>query len=186
MAELILVGALVGAATSVVSGVAQHQQGRAAATAATQRASFERELADQEVGFQKSLGEQNARSILESSRAEEVRLRRDRARRLGSLRTRLASQGTTMAGNPIEVLADRATEDEEDALLVRAGGEISARQELLRSAVLQRQARIGGITSTFSGQLTANVARARGAAGLLGGALQGAGQTAGGIGEFKS
>ena len=72
--------------------------------------------------------------------------------------------GVTVAGTPLDVLADEAAEAEEDALLIRFKGETGAQEARLRGGLSERQARI-----------RADTAQAEGFQSLLGGGAAAAG-----------
>lgn len=97
--------------------------------------------------------EANADYAREAAKAEEQRLRRDRSRRIGATAAAFGAAGVTFQGTPMDVLADEAALAEEDALLVRAGGELR-----------EREFRIG-----------ADRARSKAVGSLLGGAISIAG-----------
>ena len=111
-----------------------------------------------------SIQRQNARAAKEQAAAREEQLRRDRARRIGTIRAQIGAQGGTIEGSPLDILADEAAEAELDARLVRFGGQVQARD-------FRNQAR----SSTLSG-----------VGSLIGGAGQAAGTTVQGIALSRS
>lgn len=136
---------IAGLATQAVSGFTQ---ARAETRAATQSAQFAQALA-----------ERNAAAAEQQAAAEEMRLRRDRARRLGLTRAGFGAAGVQLAGTPLDVLADEAAEAEEEALLVRFRGRVGAQEARLRGGMEAR-----------SQTIAAQAARARGTESLLAGA----------------
>ncbi len=98
--------------------------------------------------FQAEVARQNARAEVQASAAEETRLRREQRRRIGATRAAFGAAGVTLAGTPLEVLSEQALIAEEDALLVRFGGQVRAREERARGALFAaagQQAFVGGL-----------------------------------------
>ena len=124
----LLIGTLVGAAGSVVQGIAAKQQGN----------------------FEADIARQNAQTATERAGAEETRLRRGQSRRIASFQARLGAQGTTFQGSPQSLLNDQILEAEEDAFLVRFGGQAQARNELLRADIAESRGR-GGLIAGLTG-----------------------------------
>lgn len=78
--------------------------------------------------FAMHMANKNAKAAEQQAAAEEVRFRRSSARRMGKIRAAFGASGGTFEGSPIDVLADLAAEEEEDALLIRFGGAVRARE----------------------------------------------------------
>lgn len=125
-----IIGTLVGGVGQILGGVAALQQGRFAAEVA--RA--------------------NAQAARQQAAAEEIRVRRERVRRIGATRAAFGAAGVTLEGSPLDVLAEQALEAEEDALLVRFGGRVRARQFGLE-ATLAQQAGTAGLFGGLAGGL---------------------------------
>lgn len=113
--------------------------------------------AQQNVAFAQEVGERNAQAILAQAGAEETRLRRDRARRLGATRAAFGAAGVQVEGTPLDVLADQVATAEEEALLIRHGGVVGA-----------ENARIGGAIRARDQRIAAGQAKQQGATSLLG------------------
>lgn len=120
--------AIIGAAGALTQGLAGFQQAR----------------------FQQAVAKRNEAAARDQAAAEEERFRRDRQRRIGATRAAFAASGTRVEGSPLEVLADQAMIAEEDALLIRHGGEIRAGEQALRAKVAGQQA-AGSLLSGFVG-----------------------------------
>lgn len=126
-------------------------------------------VARENAQFELDLAERNAQAAIDRAAAEEVRLRRDRDRRIESTRATFGASGVQIQGSPLEVLADEAMEAEEDALLIRFGGERVAEQARLTGAILARRELQTALGVETSGQLRADALRASGTASLIGG-----------------
>ena len=116
------------AGAAVYQGVQQYKAGKAQAQAAEQNAAFA-----------KDLGEYNAQAAITRSRAEERRYREDHRRRQAIAFTQLASSGVRMAGTPIALLGDAAAEAEENAKLIRYGGQIDATRARIGAGMESRE-----------------------------------------------
>ena len=144
--EPLVILAIVGSVTTAAAGFAQAQ---AASRTAKQNAAFAQKV-----------GERNAQAIEAQSAAEEMRLRRDRARRIGATRAGFGAAGVQLEGTALAVLSDQTAEAEEDALLLRFGGLTAA-----------QSARIGGAVTSRNQRILANKAQLKGVSSLLGGAV---------------
>lgn len=91
--------------------------------------------------FQAEVARQNARAEVQGAAAEEVRLRREQRRRIGATRAAFGAAGVTLAGTPLEVLAEQALVAEEDALLVQFGGRVAAREQRSRASIFAAEGR---------------------------------------------
>lgn len=98
-------------ASSAISTMGQVQQANAAARAS----------------------EYNARVTEMEAKAEEARVRRESAKRMGAIRTGIAKSGVTTQGTPLLVLAESAELAELDALNVRWSGETGANLDRMRA-----------------------------------------------------
>ncbi len=108
---LLLVGTALAATSSIVGAVTARKQAR------------------REANVAKAIGERNAVQILLTADAEEKRLRRLRLRELSAARMGFAVRGVSIgSGSTLDVLGDLASEQEEEALLVRFRGEQEAQQ----------------------------------------------------------
>ncbi len=99
--------------------------------------------------FQAGIARQNAVAIVQQAQAREVRLRREQRRRIGLTRASFGAAGVQLPGTPLDVLAEQALEAEEDAQLIRFGGRVRAREQLIRASVFEAQGR-GSILGGFS------------------------------------
>ena len=132
---LLLAGTLVSAGTQILGGIA-----------AANQASFEADVA-----------KGNAQIAKQQAAMEAERLRRDTQRRLGATKAAFGASGVTLAGAPIEVIADQASVGEEDAQLILFGGQAKSRQELANAAGAKsrgQQSLIGGLGSAAGTGLT--------------------------------
>lgn len=132
MATIVAIAAIGAAGVGAVSSI---QQGRAA----------------------KRVGEQNAQLALGRAKLEEARFRRDQRRRLGRIRAGIGARGITVEGSPLALLADQAAEIEEDALLIRFGGDVAAaeartRGSFAKAAGISRGLSLLGTAAGFAGQ----------------------------------
>lgn len=94
------------------------------------------------------IAQRNATIATQQASAEETRLRREQKRRLASTRAQFSASGVKLAGSPLSVLGDVAMQEEEDAMLVRLGGQNRAAQFNLDAYGARQQgygALIGGI-----------------------------------------
>ncbi len=114
---LMIIGTIASAATSVIGGIAANNQAR----------------------FQSDVAKQNAQLAQQRAAAEAERTRRDTQRRLGATKTAFGASGVTLAGSPVEVLADQAAVGEEDAQLDLFGGAVQSRQELVNAKAARSQ-----------------------------------------------
>lgn len=94
--------------------------------------------------------EANADFARASARSDEKRLRRDRRRRLGATRAAFGAAGITAEGTPMDILAEEASLAEEDALLVRASGELRERE----FRIAADRARSGAAQSLLGGAIS--------------------------------
>lgn len=140
MATLAVVVAIASAGAAVVGGISAIQQGR-----------FQNKIAKQNADLARAAGEKNARLALGQSRAEEARKRREGLRRLGLTRAIIAARGITVEGSPLDLLAEEAAVIEEDALLIRFGGEVQAQSLLFGAAVSAREQLISGRLASARG-----------------------------------
>jgi len=99
---------------------------------------------------QAKVAESNADAASAAARAEEQRLRRDRARRMGSIRAAYGAAGVQATGTPLEVLGDQAMEAELDALAVRYGGAVRSRN-FENQADSNRSSAIGSLIGGAAG-----------------------------------
>jgi len=107
---------------------------------------------------QARFAEQQAAASVALARQQEAALRRAAQRDAATLRARFAGAGVAPTGSPIDVLAERAREDELDARMARYQG-------LEQAASLQMEARLHRAKRTV---------RLIGAAGAVGSSLIGA------------
>ncbi len=136
------------AASTGLSVASQIQQGRTVA----KQAAFQRTISDQNAEFATELGERNAQAALNDAGVEEARSRRDSERRIASATARAGASGVQISGSPLLALVDQVTEAEEDALLIRHGGEQTAINARIDAQTQSRDFRIRGSVATFEGQ----------------------------------
>lgn len=84
---------------------------------------FQTVVAVRSAEMQERIAKNNAIQASLNATAEERRLRRQQSRQMGAARAFFGASGTTLQGSPLDILADQAMEAEENALLVRFGGE---------------------------------------------------------------
>lgn len=94
------------------------------------------------------VGRQNAKLALARSALEEARFRREGRRRLARIRTSIATRGLTVEGSPLAILGDQAAEIEENAMLIRFGGDVEAARARTRGD-FARSASFGQAISLF-------------------------------------
>lgn len=160
MAEIALLamgagGALGGAATGALGAVTAGGIGSALIGGAQILSGI---AGYQQAQFQSAVARANAQAARQQAEAEEVRLRREFVRRQAATRAAFGAAGVGLAGTPLDVLAEQAMIAEEDALLVRYGGRMQAREARLEASLFGRQATgslLGGFASGLGTVLTA-------------------------------
>lgn len=109
--------------------------------------------------FQSKLARQNADQQRAEGALEAQRHERETGRRIGAIAATVGASGATFSGTPLSVLADEATEAEENRLLILAGAESAARRSNAQADALSRQATaelVSGAFETGSTLLTAS------------------------------
>jgi hypothetical protein len=102
-----------------------------------------------EAEFQEELADRNAVAARRQAELDEVRTRRSQRRVAGRTTAQFGAAGITLMGTPLEVLADQALEQEENAMLVRFGGDIAAQRSRAKSEVYAFRRR--GLLATTAG-----------------------------------
>lgn len=92
----------------------------------------------------------NAALERQTAAVREDLLRRDRRKRIGRARARAAAFGG-VEGSDLDILAEEAVAAEQEALLVRFGGEVAAQNQLQNA----EQVRRSGLASLISGSIEA-------------------------------
>lgn len=161
--------AVVSAGASIFGGISGRSAARDQARQTQEQADLQARIARQNAQFELDLAERNAQAAIQQAAAEEVRLRRDRGRRIESTRAAFGAAGVQVQGSPLEVLADEAMEAEEDALLVRFGGEQEAQRVRLAGDILARRELQIALGVETTGQNRAASLRAQGTASLISG-----------------
>lgn len=130
MAEtaLFLISAGLTSSAAIAGGVGAYQQGR----------------------YLQRVSEENARMTREAARINEQRLRTQRAKGLDELRASIGASGLSVLGSPLELLGDEAAQAEMDALTVRHGGQVQARQQRIEGELAAAQGRAGLIGGLLS------------------------------------
>lgn len=131
-------GTVIGGVGTVLGGIASRQQAQ----------------------FQSAVARSNAIAAQQQAAAEEVRFRRERARRMGATRAAFGAAGVSMEGTPLDILAEQALIAEEDALLIRFGGQQRAREQRLQAQLFEQEgqgALVGGILKGGSTILTSGL-----------------------------
>jgi hypothetical protein len=105
------------------------------------------------------MASQQAANAIRTSALEEQRFRRSARRRAGLARAQFGALGITSEGSPLEVLADQAAEQEEDAMLIRFGGQVRKAESKARSGVFASEKS----ASLLAGGIGASTALLRGA-----------------------
>lgn len=94
--------------------------------------------------------EANAKLVDEQAKQEELRVRTIGRQSLGGMRAAFGASGVTMEGSPLEVMAQSAANNEQDALNVRRSGELKA-QMYKDDAAMSRRAAGNAITTGYLG-----------------------------------
>ncbi len=181
MAPLAAVFLAVSAGASIIGGITARRGASSQASRTEEQAALQAAAARQNARFELALGERNAEAAILQAAAEEERLRTDRERRISSTRAQFGASGGQLQGSALDVIADQVMTAEEDALLIRFGGEQAAQQARLTGAILARRELLDALGVETTGQLRADALRASGTASLLrgvGSALGTATQTA--------
>ncbi len=166
--ETAILGASVGA--SIFGGISGRSASRSQARQTEQQAQFNAAIARENADFELELAEFNAKAAIEQAAVVEERLRRDRGRRISQTRAAFGASGVQVGeGSSAEVIEDEVMEAEEDALLVRFGGEQRAKQARLTGQILARRELQTALGVETSGQLRADALRAQGTASLISG-----------------
>lgn len=169
LAPLAPIFSAIGAGASIFGGISGRSAARGQARQTQQQAALNAQIARENAAFELELAEHNAEAAIQQAAAQEVILRRDRDRRISTTRAAFGAAGVQLQGTPLEVLADEAMEAEEDALLIRFGGERAAEQARLTGAILARRELQTALGFQTSGQLRADSLRAQGTASLISG-----------------
>lgn len=105
---------------------------------------------------QASTARANAQLSLDRSRIEAQRYEATKRRRLGTIRARIGASGTTFSGSNLDVLADRAAEEEYNRMLILYGGQAEASQSKAQAKNLKGRADaalLGGLSSGIADSL---------------------------------
>lgn len=162
----------ISAAGAIYGGVASYQQASYQADIAKQTSEYQARVADANAEFQRKMGEYNAQTIMANTRAEVERTRRAQARDFARVRGLFGTSGATMAGSPIENLADYAMENEEVIQLIRFAGQQDARGARFGAAIGARSELLSSIDARFRGETLSNLYTMGGQASLVGAGFQ--------------
>ncbi len=171
-AEVALLAA--GTAASAVGAIQSANAQAEFAEAQAQAADFNRKVAERNqiiAGQQRQLAIQGAQIDAEDKR-------RENRRKLASIRNSFGASGIELAGSPLSIVEDSATELELDARRTEYDGQVAGYRSALQIMGLQDEANLAGV----SAQSARSRARSARTAGFLnaGGAIAGGGaQTAG-------
>ena len=105
--------------------------------------------------------DQNRKLALVQADIDATDKRRQNRRTMGAIRAKYGASGVSMAGSPLDVLEDTATEQELDTERVRYEGRIRGREGALQMLGLQDQAkldRMQGRAAYKAGYYNANAA----------------------------
>ena len=160
---------VIGIGLSIFGGISAKRSAGKQAAQTQEQAALQAAVARQNAAFELQLAERNALAAIQQAEAEEVRLRRDRERRISSTRAAFGASGGQFQGTALDVIADEVMEAEEDALLIRFGGVQAAQQARLAGAILARRELQTALGVETTGQLRADAIRAQGTASLLSG-----------------
>ena len=111
--------------------------------------------------FQSKLARQNADQQRAEGALEAQRHERETGRRIGAIAATIGASGATFSGTPLSVLADEATEAEENRLLILAGAESAARRSSAQADALSRQATGALVSGAFEAGSTLLTASAK-------------------------
>ena len=100
--------------------------------------------------FHRKLAERNALEATPRAGAEEERFRRGATRTIAAERARLAAAGGGLSGT-LPLLADLAADAEENALLIRFGGQAEAARQRFTGRFRQRESILGGFGAFTQG-----------------------------------
>lgn len=157
------------AGASIAGGISAKKAAGRQASQTQQQAEAQAAVARQNAKFELRLGDRNAEAAILQAAAEEERLRTDRERRISATRAAFGASGVQLQGSPLDVIADQVMTAEEDALLIRFGGELAAQQARLTGAILARRELQTALGVETTGQLRADALRAQGTASLISG-----------------
>ena len=97
---------------------------------------------------QSRVAEQQAAASAALARQQEAAARRQAARTSAVLRGRFAAAGVAPTGSPLDVLADKAREDELEARMLRYQGALDSASSLMHARTLRTQRTAGLIDAT--------------------------------------
>jgi len=109
---------------------------------------------------QARFAEQQASASADLARQQEAATRRQAARTSAALRGRFAAAGVAPTGSPLDVLAQKAREDELEARMLRYQGALDSASSLMRARDLRAQrtvALIGAAESVGQSLLSAGL-----------------------------
>ena len=115
---------------------------------------FTQAVAEQNASFAREIAETNAGAAVSAARVEENRIRRQSRRAIGGHAARFGASGVSIdTGSPIESLAAKAAESEQNALIARHRGEVEARATRFNADVVGHRAHISALASGLTTDL---------------------------------
>jgi hypothetical protein len=160
--SIAVVGVVASLAATAMAAYSSYEQGK------TQKDAYD---------YNARVNEQNAKAVREKSILDEEQSRERTKRLIGHQRTLYAKAGVDLSsGSPLLNFAETAAEGEEEAMAIRAGGNVGANQEL-NQATLNRfygqnaktAGSIGAASTFLSGLGQAGTAYAQGEKGFTSG-----------------
>lgn len=149
------------AASGAIGAYGAYASGQAASAAASYNARLQERDA--------YVAEQNRQAVIEQTRIAAEDSRRDNRRELASIRAAYGASGLDLAGSPLDVLQDTATEQELDTRRVEYEGSTRAREGALQILGLREGANLS--------RMEGRNARRAGTLSAIGAATGGAGRT---------
>lgn len=105
----------------------------------------------QQADFQQKIAQQNAQAAQQQAGVQEQQYRIQARQQQGAAIAAYGASGADVSGgSPLEVLGNEALTHEQNALLIRAGGQSQQRQQLLNAQMYGMQATNAGIGGGFS------------------------------------
>lgn len=132
-----------------------------------ENAQLEAQIAIENGLFQQQIAQQNAQLAKRSAKIEEDRFRRAGDLRTGTLKAKLAARGVQLTGSPLQAVAQAAFEEEQNALLIRIGGEARAREQLFAGDIAATQGFRSAAGRIFAGDILAGNIKAEARADTL-------------------
>jgi hypothetical protein len=119
---------------------------------ARQAADFEAETSRQNAEYQRALAERNAARVDLSAAVEEDALKRDRARRMSTIRATAAAFGGGFEGSPLEVEADSAAQVSRDLTNLRYNFAVAREDALIEGYSAVRRENLNAQSASIRGR----------------------------------